>query len=471
MVNEEPWYFQTLSDVCRDLKSGAKSSVELTGAVLQRIADLSPDTACFARIMSKQALLDAAALDERRAQGLPLGPLHGVPIAVKDLLYTHGVATASGTLVMEDFIPEFDATAVMRLKEAGAVIVGKTQLTEGAFGNHHPDIRVPVNPWDADAWSGVSSSGSGVAVASGMVFAALGSDTGGSIRFPSASCGLVGLKPTYGRVSLHGAFPLAGSLDHIGPMTRSVEDAARLLGVLAGFDRNDPGSVDAPVPNYLAALGAAHDLDGLRIGVDWNYVSQGVHPDVVSVTEAALASLQQLGAKVVKVTVPDEYAELAERWVESCGRECAQAHHAAGYYPAQKHRYGPVLSALIELGLSVADSEYNALEALRVQFGEKLETMLQDLDAMVSPCMPIPTPSTLDMEGGAPSDGSTANFLTFTAPFDYSGHPTLTLPMSMESSLMPGSFQLIGARLNEAMLLRIGAAFESRQNKIEYPDL
>ena len=261
------------------------SSAELNEYMVSRIVDNDERLKSYALLMIESAAQQAAQLDADRAAGKPLGPLHGVPIAIKDLLFTRGVATASGTLVMRDFKPDYDATVVTRLRDAGAVIVGKTQLTEGAFGAHHPDIDPPKNPYNSEHWPGVSSSGSGVAVAAGLAFGALGTDTGGSIRFPSAACGLVGIKPTYGRVSRYGAFALAESLDHIGPMCRTVEDAARMLEVIAGQDANDPTSLAQPVPNYVAAAG--EPLGKLIIGVDWQYASSGVDAEVVAALRAA----------------------------------------------------------------------------------------------------------------------------------------------------------------------------------------
>ncbi len=258
-------HYLTLSDVCRRMKSGELTSLHVTQTLLERISELDIELRSFVGVLSEAALASAERCDKDRHEGKPLGPLHGVPVAVKDLLFTRGIATASGTKVMENFVPDEDATVITRLKDAGAVIIGKTQLTEGAFGAHHPEVDPPRNPWNPEHWPGVSSSGSGVAVAAGLTFAALGSDTGGSIRFPSASCGLVGIKPTYGRVSRFGAFPLAESLDHIGPMTRCVEDAARVLQVLAGQDPRDPTTLADSVPNYSAAL--AEQVQGLTIGI------------------------------------------------------------------------------------------------------------------------------------------------------------------------------------------------------------
>ena len=347
-MSELDWHWLTLSQACQRLKSGQRSALELTQEMLRRANALADQTQCYVHLLEEDALATAQQLDDKQAAGEPLGLLHGIPIGIKDLLFTRGLPTASGTTVMKDFCPAFDATVVTRLRDAGAVLIGKTQLTEGAFGAHHPAVVPPLNPWDAQAWTGVSSSGSGVAVAAGVAFAAIGSDTGGSIRFPSASCGLVGLKPTYGRVSLHGAFPLANSLDHIGPMTRSVEDAARMLCVMAGFDAQDPNSLNAPVPNYLQYLCVSDDgpepLIGKRIGVDWSYVSDGVEASVVDVTRRALTRLLGWALKLLKLKFPKTArsvgtslgADLRGR-MRSCAYE---------YFPARQDEYGPVLARI-----------------------------------------------------------------------------------------------------------------------------
>lgn len=471
MTDDQPVHFQSLSHICRQLKSGALSCVALTEYMFERIHSLDAQTLSFARLLKEQALSSAAARDAAQAQGQPLGPLHGVPIAIKDLLYTKGIATASGTLVMQDFLPTFDATVVTLLENAGAVIIGKTQLTEGAFGHHHPSITAPINPWDKLAWSGVSSSGSGVSVAAGLAFASLGSDTGGSIRFPSASCGLVGLKPSYGRVSLYGAFPLAGSLDHIGPMTRSVEDAARMLSVISGYDAQDPGSLDAPVPNYMSALTTenSQDFNGIRIGVDWDYVTGGVEPEVSEVIRFTTKALSELGAEIVPVTMPASYKVLASSWVATTGVECAKAH--SEFYPQQKALYGPDLAALIDLGLRVSDADYAQLEGIRLDFTDQMEHILRAVDVMISPCMPIATPDQLTMAEGIQPEESQADFLTFTAPFDYSGHPTLTMPSALNAKGRPLSFQLVAKNLDEANLLKVGHMIEQNSPKIAYPEL
>ncbi|MEQ9005977.1 MAG: amidase [Pseudomonadales bacterium] len=458
-------HYLTLSEVAARIKSGELSSVEVTEALLARIHHLDPELHSYARVLDDQALATAERLDRDRRQGKPLHPLHGVPVAIKDLLYTRGIPTASGTLVMQDFVPDEDATVVSRLKQAGAVIIGKTQLTEGAFGAHHPQIPAPVNPWNRSLWSGVSSSGSGVAVAAGLAYGALGSDTGGSIRFPSAACGLVGIKPTYGRVSRHGAFPLAESLDHLGPMTRSVEDAARLLAVLAGPDPRDPTSLADPVPNYPAM--PAERVAGLTVGVDWGYVGTGVDEVVVATVREALARLQDVGASVREVSMPQTTMTLVRGWSLTCAVECARAHRT--YYPARKSEYGPVLAGLIEAGLAASDEDYQALEQVRGQFRQDLDRLLEDVDVIIAPCMPVLPPSLADMDAVAADDAERAEFITFTAPFDYSGHPTITLPAGRTSDRAPLSFQLIGRRIGEPTLIRVGAAYERAVGSHEHP--
>ena len=239
--------------------------------------------------------------DSEIAKGIWRGPLHGVPIGLKDLCYTTFAPTAGGTTIHAKFVPPFNATIVDRLERAGAVTLGKLKMTEGAYTSHHPDDQAPLNPWNANYWVGSSSSGSGVATSAGLCYGSIGSDTGGSIRFPSATCGLTGIKPTWGRVSRYGVFPLADSLDHVGPMCRSAADAAAMLGVIAGADANDPTALPAPVPNYLARIGDG--IRGLRIGVDRKYTQEGVDAQVVAALLEAERTLADLGAEIREVQI------------------------------------------------------------------------------------------------------------------------------------------------------------------------
>ncbi|MBB4359658.1 Asp-tRNA(Asn)/Glu-tRNA(Gln) amidotransferase A subunit family amidase [Bradyrhizobium sp. CIR18] len=253
-------HYLELTALAAHLKAREISALEVTRAQLDRIDSIDRDLGSYVHVMAETAMAEAEAADADIAQGRYRGPLHGVPIALKDLFWTEGIPTAAGTTLHRDFRPSADATVVRRLKNAGAVILGKVQLTEGAYADHHPLVKPPKNPWNASYWPGISSSGSAVATAAGLCFGSLGSDTGGSIRWPCAANGLTGLKPSWGRVSRHGTFELAATLDHVGPIGRSAADVGALLGVIAGHDPNDPTSLVDPVPDYLAA--AAQDVRG-----------------------------------------------------------------------------------------------------------------------------------------------------------------------------------------------------------------
>src|SRR5271168_4684644 len=272
--------YESLTAISDLIRRKSLSSVEVTDATLRRIAKLDGQYHSYASVLAERSLDRAKAADADIVRGLWRGPLHGVPIAVKDLCYTTFAPTFAGTAIFKSFVPSFNATVVERLEDAGAIILGKLQMTEGAYTSHHPEVATPLNPWNTNYWVGSSSTGSGVATSLGLCYGSLGSDTGGSIRFPSATCGLTGIKPTWGRVSRYGVFPLAASLDHVGPMTRSAADAAAMLGVIAGSDPNDPTALQAPVPNYLAELG--NSIRGLTIGVDRKYTQEGIDPQVVT---------------------------------------------------------------------------------------------------------------------------------------------------------------------------------------------
>jgi amidase len=454
----------SLSDVCRRMKSGEQSALAVTEHTLERIRACDGALGAFVTVTADSARETAARLDADRAAGKPLGALHGVPIALKDLLATKGVRTTCGTRVLKDWIPEEDATVVAKLLRAGAVVVGKVKLTEGAFSAHHPDVAAPKNPWHADHWSGVSSSGSGVAVAARLAYGAIGTDTGGSIRFPSASCGVVGLKPTYGRVSRHGAFPLADSLDHVGPMTRTAEDAGRMLGVLAGYDPADPTSLRAPVPNYVAAC--QERVTGLRVGIDRAYSENGVADDVAGAVRGALEVLRQLGATVKEVQLPP-YQALVKGWATTCGVETALAH--ARFYPARRADYGPELTGLIEGGRAATATAYARLEREREVFRAGLDRLFDEVDLLIAPCMISAAPPLAWMAAAVRSESQTVDFITFTAPFDYSGHPTITLPAGLNATGLPLAFQLVGRALEEETLVHAGHAYEVARGRIDYP--
>ncbi len=454
----------SLGVVVQHTKSGALTAEAVTTAMLARIEEVDPRLKAYASVRADKALATARALDAKRVAGETLGPLHGATIGAKDLLFVTGESTASGTRVMKHFLPSFTATVVEKLEAAGAVIIGKTQLTEGAFAAHHPDIDPPKNPWNVAHWPGVSSSGSGVAVSARLCHGALGTDTGGSIRFPSAACGVVGIKPTWGRVSRFGAFELAGSLDHIGPMTRNVADAARILGVIAGVDPRDPTASDRAVPNYLAAI--TDKLEGVRVAVDWGYGEAGVDPAVIKAVREVAKLLEASGAKLIEVKIPAEWQFLVDRWTVTCAKETARAHSA--YFPARRDDYGPVLAGLLDLGLRVDDSVYDAIEGVRTQFNQALSKLLAEVDVLLCPNMVGLAPTVAEMEMRVASSDERAAFTTFTAPFDYSGHPTLTLPTGLSGGL-PSSVQFVSRHWAEDKLVAVGSAVERRLAPIQYP--
>jgi amidase len=446
-------HYLSLDEVARRLKARKLSSVEATQGMLDRIGTLDPRLKSYATVTPERALEDAARLDAETAAGESRGPLHGVPIAVKDLCNTAGVATAAGMAIHRKHVPTRDATVVARLRQAGAVILGKLQMTEGAYGLHHPTIDPPVNPWNAAYWTGVSSSGSGVATAAGLCFASLGSDTGGSIRFPATMNGLSGLKPTWGRVSRAGVFPLAESLDHVGPMCRSALDSALVLSVIAGADPDDPTASPQPVSDYAGSIGAG--VKGKRFGVPANLV--GMDGDSQRAFDGAAATLKSAGAILVDVVLP-EFDEATMKWVPLCGLEAALAHEAT--FPSRRAEYGPDLAALIDLGRGLSALELGKLQLVRTRLKGEIERLLASVDLLLMPVMGVAAPSLAALKAAGRTPQTTAARLRYTAPFDMSGHPTLTLPGGVTSDGVPVGFQIVGHAFDEAGILAAGHAYQ-----------
>jgi amidase len=437
------------------IKAGDVSPVAVTRAQLDRIAALDGALASYALVMADSAMAQAQAAEAEIAAGQYRGPLHGVPIAVKDLFWTKGVPTAGGMAIHKDFRPAEDATVVRRLRDAGAVLLGKLQMTEGAYSDYHPSVTPPKNPWDAAYWPGISSSGPGVATAAGLCFGALGSDTGGSIRWPSAANGVTGLKPTWGRVSRHGTFELAATLDHVGPMARSAADAAALLAAVAGGDPNDPTALLDPVPDYLAAVGEG--VRGLRIGVDPAWNSDDVDPATQAVLSETAVVFRSLGAEIADVGFPDVTQAIAD-WVPNCAVEAAVAHEAT--YPARKAEYGPVLASVLEAGRVLSGVDYQKVLLRRLDLRGRVAALFSGIDLLLIPVHPF-APLTLDTIrtlGEQPE--LIAKLSRYTFPFDTTGSPTMTLPGGFSEAGLPIAFQLVAGDLCEATLIRAGAAFQ-----------
>jgi amidase len=447
----------TITELAPLLQSGALSPVALTRAMLDRIDALDGRLRCFATVTAELAQQQAAQAEREIQAGHYRGALHGVPIAVKDLCCTRGIRTMGGTGVLADHVPEFDATVIQRLQAAGAVLLGKLNLTDGAMAGYHPQFAIPENPWKAAHWSGVSSSGSGAAVAAGLAFAAIGTDTGGSIRHPSAACGIVGLKPTWGRVSRHGVLALAQSLDHVGPMTRSSRDAGIVLQAIAGRDANDATSLADPVPDMSALL--ARGVQGLRIGWDEAFTRNGMATDVADAIARVVQVMQQQGAVIVPVTMPVRLREYVTAWAPLCQAESAAAHRA--WYPARAGEYGPFFRQWLERGAALGAADYAHFHHLRLACNGDMQAVMRGIDVLACPSTPrVAFPVTPEfLYGPIPPDRDPWH-ARYTAPFNFSGVPTLSLPCGFSDDGLPFSVQFAGHALREDVLVGVGHAFE-----------
>lgn len=455
-MSETPLHFKTVRQVAELIESKQLSPVEVTAALLARIGKLDGRLKSYVTVMADQAMIAASRAEQEIASGAYRGPLHGIPVAVKDLCFTRNVRTMGGTRALASHVPDFDSTVVARLEAAGAVLLGKLNLTEGAMRGYHPAFDVPVNPWNAERWAGASSSGSGVATAAGLCAGSLGSDTGGSIRFPAAACGVVGLKPTWGRVSRYGVLNLAESLDHVGPLTRSSADAGIMLQAISGPDANDPTCLRVPVPDMLA--GIDRGVDGIRLGFDAQYATGDIDPEVAEAVLAAVKVLEGLGADVVEVKLPDVDQYVAA-WPVLCSAEAAAAHEAT--YPSRKDDYGPWFRGWLDKGAKVTGAEYAKANNLRAACTGHLRRVFEEIDLLVCPSTVEPAPRVTREELYGPMPESRPpRFQRFTVPFDYNGAPTLSVPCGMSREGLPLSLQFVGKHLSEPLLCRVGHAYE-----------
>jgi len=448
-------HYDSLLDVSRRIREGEVSSAAVTSALLDRIATYDGRLHSTILVMADEAMEQARRADAEMAQGRWRGPLHGVPIGIKDLLWTKGLPTTGGMHIHRDFRPDEDATVVERLKQAGAVLIAKLHMTEGATFDHHPLFPRPVNPWSAAHWTGVSSSGSGVATAAGFCFGAIGSDTGGSIRMPSAANNLTGIKPTWGRVSRHGIMHLAESLDHLGPMARSALDAAAILQAIAGYDAKDPTTLTDPVPDYLAE--ANEGIAGVRLGIDWDYAAGGIEEEVVASLHSTLEVLERLGANVSEVTFPWR-TEDGMRSQAAFGAEIALAH--AEWFPQQAEGYGPWLRGTLEAAQGIRGVDVAAAMNERDRFRGRVRAMFEDIDLLLVPALGRVLPTWEFMDGMGRDKPFDTEVVRFTSPFNMAGTPTITLPAGFTAEGLPIGIQLAGTWRSEPLLVRAGAAFQ-----------
>ena len=430
-------YGLTLAQAENCIRNGELSSVALAESLLNRIQRLDPALKAWVTIDRDDVLSQAADRDqELRGKG-PRGPLHGIPIGLKDIIYTAGMKTTAGSKVYADFVPDYDATSVTRLKEAGAIILGKAVTTE--FANADPSRT--QNPWNAAHTPGGSSSGPAVAVASRMCPGALGSQTAGSVCRPASYNGVVGLKPTYGRISAHGVIPLAWSFDTVGVITRTVEDSAILLSVLAWHDANDPSSAPEPVPDYRASLS---DLSSAPIiGLVRQFFLEECDADVAKNAEEAAQRLAVAGARVQEVSLPDSFSNCIAAHRVIMNVECASFHEEL--FKERRAEYGPVLTGTIETGMVTPAVRYVEAQRLRRRFKDDMSNLAGEVDVLLTPTASAP----------APRDLNTTGDMSFQSPWTFVGLPTISIPSGLSSTGLPLGLQLIGRPFDESRLLAV----------------
>ena len=449
----------SLTAIAQAIAAKRVSSREVTQSCLDRIAQWQPRLNAFMAIEAEQALASADAADAALAKGKVGGALHGVPLAHKDMYYDAGKVVTCGSKIRRDFVATTTSTALQRLKDAGTIRLGSLQMSEFAYGptGHNSHYGPVHNPWAIDHVTGGSSSGSGSAVAARLTFAALGSDTGGSIRMPAHFCGVTGLKTTVGRISRAGAMPLSQSLDTVGPLARSAEDCALLMALMAGADPEDPTAVTGPVPDYNAA--AQQSMKGLTIGVPTAFYVDDLDAEVARILDETIAVLKREGAHIVQVELPDQ-----RQLTAAC--QVVLAVEAAAFHKRwmieRPQDYGPQVLMRLQNGLAVPGVSY--LEAMRWR-GPALAAYLAavaGVDAVIAPVAPVAAPTIAESDvGNSPDAEAVIQRLTrFTRPVNYLGLPSLAIPTGFTASGLPVGMQLIGRSFDEATLLRIGAAFQ-----------
>lgn len=441
----------TIAGAARALRERRLSPVDLLEACLERVRAWDPALNAFVLLTEAHARADAERAHREIAAGQWRGPLHGVPYGLKDIIDTEGIRTTCHSRLLMDNVPARDAHVTALLREAGGVLLGKMATHEFATGGPAFDLPFPParNPWDRTCFTGGSSSGSGAAVASGMLPLALGTDTGGSIRLPAAYCGVAGLKPTYGRVSRRGVAPLSFSLDHVGPLAWTVEDCALSLGVLAGFDPADPGSADLPVSNYAAALEGG--VAGLTIGHVRNF-SDGASDDMAAAIEAALGELARLGARIVEVQLPAmSLFQAAYRAI--CGAEGFAVH--AHDLRTRPHLYARVTRERLMVGAFITGEDYVQGQRMRRDLTTAVDRALRDVDVLAAATILAPAPRLEDVD-----TSPLRRAAPITAPFNITGHPALSLCCGYGKAGLPLALQLVGRLFDEARVLRAGHAYE-----------
>ena len=440
------------------LENKAISPVELTKEVLDHAEKSQPQINAYMAFYRDDAEEAAQEAEKEIINGQYRGMYHGIPMALKDNLYFKNKVTSMSSKIHKDFVSDYDATVVKKLREAGVIFTGKLSMHEYAWGitNNNPHYGPVRNPWDLEKIPGGSSGGSGAAVAAGSSVASLGTDTAGSIRIPSSACGIVGLKPTHGLVSKYGCYPLAWSLDHIGPMTKTVRDAAGLLEIIAGYDKNDPTSVHLPKENYLSRING--DVRDLVIGVNEEFFFNQVDSDIDKLVRAGIQSLVDQGAKVETVKIPTlQYAEWAE--LITSLSEASAIHHSD--LQKRPDDFGDDIRMLFELGELPSAVDYLQAQQVRRQLKQEFQKAFQKVDVLISPTLPV-APNTIgddfvDLNGQQVD--LIDNIIRFTGPANLTGTPALSVPCGFKGNL-PIGLQIMGPAFSEATLLNAGFALE-----------
>ena len=471
------WHWMSVGETAARIANGEVAAVRVVDNFLGRIMNYDREIGSYLAVDTERARDEAIEVDRRRASGQPLPPLAGVPIALKDNLVTRGLATTAASKILQDWIPPYDAAVVERLRAAGAIVIGKTNLDEFAMGSstERSGYRKTRNPWDTNRVPGGSSGGSAAAVAAGLCTAALGSDTGGSIRQPAAFCGVVGLKPTYGRVSRWGLIAFASSLDQVGPLTRSVADAALILEAIAGVDPRDATSLDAPVPSYIAAL--TGEVAGLRIGVPHEYFEGALDADVRGAIERAKAALVERGAELVEISLPHTRHALPAYYIIAPAEASSNLARYDGirfgaaangprnlldlYMRSRGAGFGPEVKRRIMLGTYALrsgyyDAYYKKAQQVRALIKRDFERAFQQVDAILTPT----TPTAAWALGAKASPLEMYAADVFTLACNLAGLPGVSVPCGLSGERMPIGAQLIGRPLDEATILRAAHVIE-----------
>jgi aspartyl-tRNA(Asn)/glutamyl-tRNA(Gln) amidotransferase subunit A len=448
--------YLSISELGWMYRSKKLSPVEVTQAVLERIHRLDGRLNAFITVLDEQAIAQARQAEAELSAGQDRGPLHGIPVSLKDLIDTAGIRTTAGSRIWRDRVPDRTATVARRLEQAGTILLGKCNLLEFAYGIVHPDYGQCNNPWDPQRTSGGSSSGSASSVTAGMGWGSIGTDTGGSIRIPASYCGVVGFKPTYGRVSRHGVFPLSWSLDHVGTLARTVEDTAILLEAIAGVDPLDPTSSNASVPNYRSELDGK--VKGLHIGVlEQHLGGDDLHPGVAEAALEAVSELEKAGMVVKKIHLPS-LAQADAALLLAILPEGTLVHEK--WLRERPQDYAEMTRQQLEMGTLISATDYVRAQRYRSHLLEELLTTFQDVDVLVSPTVAWEAPK----EDPTVAAGEGATEARRTGPFNLTGLPSLSLPCGFGKDGLPLGLQVTGAPLAESMVMRVAYTYEQRSS-------